>query len=153
MRSCFSLKAWFFLILPTVLSYGILAKSVTLTGWIRAREWSWRFWCIERGVHAPDLSDESRLVEFGLLKTSRDLFNLLRLIFCFKLINGMGPSSFLQFFNPSKVNELMYLHSTSRTNAFFNSVFVSFPRLWNELPNSVRSSPSLALFKNFCKDH
>ena len=101
----------------------------------------------------PDLSYESRLVEFGLLKTS-DLFNLLRLIFCFKLINGMGPSSsFLQFFSPSKVNELRYLHSTSHTNAFFNSVFVSFPRLWNELPISVRSSPSLALFKSLCKDH
>ena len=59
----------------------------------------------------PDLSYESRLVEFGLLKTS-DLFDLLRLIFCFKLINGMGPSLFLQFFNPSKVNELRYLHSS-----------------------------------------
>ena len=102
----------------------------------------------------PDLSYESRLVEFGLLKTSY-LFDLLHLIFCFKLINGMGPSSFVQFFNPSMVNErrYMYLHSTSRTNAFFNSVFVSFPRLWNELPNSVHSSPSLALFKNLCKDH
>lgn len=99
-----------------------------------------------------NLSYELRLNAFGLLKTG-DLFDLLRLIFCFKLLNGLGPSSFLQYFNPSKVNELRYLHSASRTDSFFNSVFVSFPRLWNELPSSVRSSTSLNVFKNACKKH
>ena len=46
----------------------------------------------------------------------------------------IGPLSFLQFFKPFKVNEFRYLHFTSRTNAFYNSVFVSFPRLWNNKP-------------------
>ena len=99
-----------------------------------------------------DLSYEARLIEFGLLKTS-DLFNFLRLIFCFKLNHGIGPQSFLQFFKPSRVNELRFLHTTSRTNAFFNSVFVSFPRLWNDLPASVRTSSSVNLFKTYCKDN
>ena len=101
---------------------------------------------------SSDLSYELRLSAFGLIKTC-DLLDLLRLIFCFKLINGFGPSSFLQYFNPSKVNELRYLHSTSHTNSFFNSVFVSFPRLWNELPSSVRSATSLSVFKYSCKKH
>ena len=99
-----------------------------------------------------DLSYELRLDEFGLLKAS-DFFDWLRLIFCFKLINGFGPSSFLQYFNQSKVNELRYLHSTSHTNAFFNSVFVAFPRLWNELPSSARSSTSLHSFKTSSREH
>lgn len=99
-----------------------------------------------------DLSYEQRLVEFGLLQTN-DLFTFLRLVFCFKLIIGLGPCMFLQFFSLSKVSESRYLHITARTNAFFNSVFVSFPRLWNQLPISVRSSTTLNSFKSLCKDH
>ena len=48
-----------------------------------------------------DLTYVSRLVEFGLLKTC-DLINFLRLLFYFKLINGIGPYFFLQFFKPPR---------------------------------------------------
>ena len=75
-----------------------------------------------------DLSYESRLVEFGLLKIC-DLFNFLRLVFCFKLINGIGPFSFLQFFEPSKVNEFRSLHFTSHTNVFLQFCFCFLPKV------------------------
>ena len=104
-----------------------------------------------RKTFSSDMSYESRLNDFDLLKI-RDLFHVLRLVFCYKLIN-VGPSSFLQYFHPSTVNKDRYLHVTSHTNSFLNSVFVSFPRLWNELPISIRSIPSINSFKCKCKDH
>jgi hypothetical protein len=104
-----------------------------------------------RKTFSFDMSYESRLLEFELLKVG-DLFQVLRLVFCFKLIN-LGPSSFLQYFHTSVVNKDRYLHCTSHTNAFLYSVFVSFPRLWNELPISVRSTSSINSFKNNCKDY
>ena len=104
-----------------------------------------------RKMFRSDMEYESRLAEFELLKV-KDLFQYLKLIFCFKLINNMGPSSFLQYFRCSVVNNARYLHWTSHTNAFLNSVFVSFPRLWNELPISARSATSLHAFKNICRE-
>ena len=100
----------------------------------------------------PDMSYDARLAEFDLLQIN-DLFQVLRLIFCFKLIKNLGPTSFLQFFHPSFINNDRYLHWTAHTNTFQNSVFVSFPRLWNKLPTEIRSAISLPVFKSVCKDH
>ena len=37
-------------------------------------------------------------------------------------------------------------HFRSRTNAFHNSLFVSFPRIWSTLPDDVSSDIALNLF-------
>ena len=93
-----------------------------------------------------------RLSEFGLLSVD-DLFKFQRLQFCFKLLNDIGPASFMDFFHRSRISQDRFLHWRARTNSFYNSVFVSFPRLWENIPLHTRQASSLPKFKFLSKQY
>ncbi len=95
-------------------------------------------------------SYEERLTDLGLLKFE-DSCKFLRLVFCFKLINGLLPESFGQMINSSRINNSRLLHVTARSSSFFNSLFVSLPRLWNGIPSAIKDCTEMSTFKSECK--
>ena len=82
-------------------------------------------------------SYEERLTELDLLKLEESC-KFHRLVFGFKLMNGMLPESFSQMVHLSSINNSRLLHVTARSSSFFNSLFVTLPRLWNGIPSDVK---------------
>ena len=95
-------------------------------------------------------SYEERLSKLDLLKFE-DSFKFHRLVFGFKLMNGLLPASFDQMVHLSKIKNSRLLHVTARSSSFFNSLFVSLPRLWNEFPSDVKECHDLSIFKSECR--
>ena len=98
----------------------------------------------------PPYSD--RLSSFDLVKLE-DAFKIQRLVLGFKILNGLAPASFAALIQHSRLVNTRLLHQSSRTSFFFNSMFVSLPRLWDEIPSDLHQVTNLSSFKEGCKSH
>ena len=96
-------------------------------------------------------SYEERLTKLGLLKFE-DSCKFHRLVFGFKLMNGLLPESFDKMVHLSRINNSRLLHVTARSSSFFNSLFVSLPRLWNGFPHT-KDCHDLSIFKSECRSY
>ena len=88
-----------------------------------------------------------RLTELHLMKLE-DVFKFSRLVFGYKLLNGHLPDSFGSLVQHSRLNSSRLLHLAAKTSSFFNSMFVTLPRLWNEIPSDIQDSKNLVAFKS-----
>ena len=88
-----------------------------------------------------------RLTELHLMKLE-DVFKFSRLVFGYKLLNGHLPDSFGSLMQHSRLNSSRLLHLAAKTSSFFNSMFVTLPRLWNEIPSDIQDSKNLVAFKS-----
>ena len=88
-----------------------------------------------------------RLTELHLMKLE-DVFKFSRLVFGYKLLNGHLPDSFSSLVQHSRLNSSRLLHLAAKTSSFFNSMFVTLPRLWNEIPSDIQGSKNLVAFKS-----
>ena len=95
-------------------------------------------------------SYEERLSDLGLLKFD-DSCKFHRLLFGFKLMNGLLPESFDHMVHLSRINNFRLLHITARSSSFFNSLFVALPRLWNGFPSDAKNCHDLSTFKSDCR--
>ena len=78
-----------------------------------------------------------------------DVFKFSRLVFGYKLLNGHLPDSFGSLVQHSRLNNSKLLHLAVKTeSSFFNSMFVTLPRLWNEIPSDIQDSKNLVAFKS-----
>ena len=93
-----------------------------------------------------------RLLDLDLVKIE-DVLKIQRLVLGFKILNDLTPTSFGSFIQPSKLVDSRLLHQSSRTSSFFNSMFISLPRLWDEIPSHLHTVHNLASFKQGCKSH
>ena len=82
------------------------------------------------------------------------------LLIVYKAVNGISPlyiSNLLSFYTPSRnlrSNEkLLLIEPKSKHSWGDRSFVVAAPRLWNELPLSIRTSPSLEVFKKNLKTY
>ena len=82
-----------------------------------------------------------------------DTFKILRLVLGFKILNGLTPDSFGSLVHHSRLDYTRLLHQSSRTSSFFNSMFISLPRLWDEIPSDLHIVTNLSSFKDGCKNH
>ena len=80
-----------------------------------------------------------------------------RLILFYKIVNGLTPS-YLTELLPSQHQDTHtyptrsrsnFMHLHSRTNLYRNSFFPQTVRDWNNLPEYIRSIPSLSSFKSY----
>ena len=53
----------------------------------------------------------------------------------------------------SRLVDTRLLHQSSRTFSFFNSMFISLSRLWDEIPSNLHTITNLSSFKSGCKKH
>ena len=88
-----------------------------------------------------------RLTELHLMKLE-DVLKFSRLVFGYKLLNGHLPDSFGSLVQHSRLNSSRLLHLAAKTSSFFNSMFVTLPRLWNEIPSDIQDSKNLVAFKS-----
>ena len=89
-----------------------------------------------------------RLTELHLMKLD-DVFKFSRLVFGYKLVkNGHLPDSFGSLVQHSRLNSSRLLHLAAKTSSFFNSMFVTLPRLWNEISSDTQDSKNLVAFKS-----
>ena len=93
-----------------------------------------------------------RLLSLDLVRLE-DSFKILRLVLGFKILNGLAPTSLCSLIKHSKLNNARLLHQSSRTSSFFNSMFISLPRLWDEIPSNLHLVNNLPFFKDGCKSH
>ncbi len=91
-----------------------------------------------------------RLIDLQLMKLE-DVYKFQRLVFGYKLLNGYLPESFNSLVHHSSVNESRLLHVTAKTSCFFNSLFVTLPRLWNGIPRGLQEAMNIGSFKSDCK--
>ena len=78
-----------------------------------------------------------------------------KLIQYFKIVNGLTPEHLNEILphqhtdihNYNTRNAHNYTYTTSRTAHHYNSFIPSTTRLWNELPNEIKQSDSLNIFK------
>ena len=98
----------------------------------------------------PPYSD--RLLDLDLVRVE-DAFKIQRLILGFKILNDLAPASFGSMIQHSRLVDTRLLHQSSRTSSFFNSMFISLPRLWNEIPSNLHTNSNLSSFKSGCKKH
>ena len=83
------------------------------------------------------------------------------LVMTFKCIHGLSPGylsnllSHHQSSRPTRSSESLVLHVPfTRSHVLYSTSFTFVaPRLWNELPFSIRSAPSLNAFKSLLKTH
>ena len=77
------------------------------------------------------------------------------LVLGFKILNDISPASFESYIQHSRLVNTTLLHQSSRTSSFFNSMFVSLPRLWDEIPSEtdLHVVSYLPSFKAGCKSH
>ena len=99
---------------------------------------------------------------FSLLKLLNvyDLYNFQCAIFMYLCYNKLLPASALIHFN---LNMQVHGHQTrsssnfhlppTRTTTFHESIYFNGPLIWNNLPSSIRQSPSLNIFKRRYKHH
>ena len=83
-----------------------------------------------------------------------DMYNFQIAIFMYMCFKNVLPPSNLSHF---KLTSTVHEHRTrncnnfnlpcTRTSAFHKSIFVNGPQIWNNLPNHIRESPSLIVFK------
>ena len=98
----------------------------------------------------PPYSD--RLLDLDLVRVE-DAFKIQRLILGFKILNDLAPASFGSMIQHSRLVDTRLLHQSSRTSFFFNSMFISLPRLWNEIPSNLHTISNLSSFKSGYKKH
>ena len=98
----------------------------------------------------PPYSD--RLLDLDLVRVE-DAFKIQRLILGFKILNDLAPASFGSMIQHSRLVDTRLLHQSSRTSSFFNSMFISLPHLWNEIPSNLHTISNLSSFKSGCKKH
>ena len=100
---------------------------------------SWQRW---------SYSEQLRALNLTTLKERRDY---LKLCFLYKVFNNLifFPESPLELRPPSatRSHDLTLDVPFAHTGAFYNSFFCQTPRLWNELPQEVVTSTSIASFK------
>ena len=101
-------------------------------------------------VVRPSYSE--RLLGLDLVKVE-DAVKIQRLVLGFKILNHLAPASFGSFIQSSKLVDSRLLHQSSRTSSFFNSMFISLPRLWDEIPSDLHIANNLNSFKKGCKSH
>ena len=94
----------------------------------------WRKFAIDKVTY------EDRLKHFNIISIKHNLA-LQRLTLGHKVVHGHSPPEFNAFIRPSN-------HVPGRTQAFNNSPFVHFARLWTDLPLDLQEIPSV---KSFCK--
>ena len=96
----------------------------------------------------------------------RERINYKILMYVFKCLNGMGPEYLGCQFTPytnarSRLRSSIYttllavpdfLHKKYQSAAD-KCFFSTAPKLWNALPSSLRSSPTLPVFKKNLKTH
>ena len=99
-----------------------------------------------------DLLIPERLLGLDLVKVE-DAVKIQRLVLGFKILNDLAPASFGSFIQSSKLVDSRLLHQSSRTSSFFNSMFISLPRLWDEIPSDVHIVNNLNSFKKGIKSH
>ena len=97
----------------------------------------------------PPSSD--RLLDLDLVRVE-DAFKIQRLILGFKILNDLAPASLGSMIQHSRLVDSRLLHQSSRTS-FFNSMFISLPRLWDEIPSNLHTITNLSSFKSGCKKH
>ena len=97
-------------------------------------------------------SYSERLLDLDLVRVE-DIFKILRLVLGFKIMNGLTPVSFGSLIHHSSLDNTRLLHQSSRTSSFFNSMFISLPRLWGEIPSDLHLVTNLSSFKVGCKSH
>ena len=95
-------------------------------------------------------SYSERLVDLKLIKLE-DVYKCQRLVLGFKIINEIGPASFSSLIQRSILDNSRLLHQTAKSSSFFNSMFVSLPRLWNGIPSELHHVNNLVVFKSECK--
>ena len=82
-----------------------------------------------------------------------DTFKLHKLTIGFKIMKGFCPPSFDEFVRCSERCEGRLIHWNAKGNIFLNSVFVAFPRLWEQIPNSIQQSSTIISFKSALTKH
>ena len=99
---------------------------------------------------------------FSCLKilTMFDMYLLQSAIFMYLCSKKMLPTSLLQHFcfNDSfhsyqTRNAMNYHIPKARTSVFQKSIFFNGPKIWNDLPEMIKNSPSLNLFKRRYKQY
>ena len=75
----------------------------------------------------------NRLIDLDIVRVE-DALNIQRLILGFKILNDLATTSFDSYIQHSRLVNTRLLHQASRTSSFFNSMFISLPRLWDEIP-------------------
>ena len=98
----------------------------------------------------PPYSD--RLLDLDLVRVE-DAFKIQRLILGFKILYDLAPASLGSMIQHSRLVDTRLLHQSSRTSSFFNSMFISLPRLWDEIPSNLHTITNLSSFKSGCKKH
>lgn len=94
----------------------------------------------------------NRLLDLDIVRLE-DAFKIQRLVLGFKILNDLAPASFSIFIQPSQLENTRLLHQSSRTSSFFNTMFISLPRLWDEIPSDLHVIGNLSSFKAGCKSH
>ena len=104
--------------------------------------------------HTENLFKSHNILKF------KSLYDYFTLIFMYNYKHGMLPSSFDTFFIPNN-----HIHKYQTRNAikyrtkYCSSLITSFsiqkmgPSIWNALPNTVKESKSLSIFKRRLKLH
>ena len=95
----------------------------------------------------------NRFTDLDIVRVE-DALKIQRLILGFKILNDLVPASFVSYIQHSRLVNTMLLHQLSRTSSFFNSIFISLPRLWDEIPSDLHVVNNLSCFKVLgCKSH
>ena len=94
----------------------------------------------------------NRLTDLDIVRVE-DALKIQRLILGFKILNDLAPASFGSYIQHSRLVNTRLLHQASRTSSFFNSMFISLPRLWDEIPSDLHVVNNLSSFKLGCKSH
>ena len=94
----------------------------------------------------------NRLIDLDIVRVE-DALKIQRLILGFKILNDLAPASFGSYIQHSRLVNTRLLHQASRTSSFFNSMFISLPRLWDEIPSDLHIVSNLSSFKLGCKSH
>ena len=71
----------------------------------------------------------------------------------FKILNDLAPASLGSMIQHSRLVVTRLLHQSSRTSSFFNSMFISLPHLWDEIPSNLHTITNLSSFTSGCKKH
>ena len=94
----------------------------------------------------------NRLIGLDIVRVE-DALKIQRLILGFKILNDLAPASFGSYIQHSRLVKIRLLHQASRISSFFNSMFISLSRLWDEIPSALHVVSNLSSFKVGCKSH
>ena len=102
--------------------------------------------------------DSHSLGDFKPGKSSMEVKRLRSLaIEIYKTLNHLNPNYMFEIFKPSENRSSERLKHNIASQRFKqvkfgkNSIRVLGPKLWNSLPNQIKSLPTLESFKNFMK--